>query len=156
MIILRLSYTNEIRSHGRQSSFLRCCFLPGPANLPKEGSKAKSWSRPLSTGMGSDSWGSMWVSIGVGYLFWRAYRPALGSLFRGGLVHGAQHLANRLCRGHYKCLGKFCGTFVPAFVVGPLIAFARRFWSQAADTMIFVVMVLGLISKERVVQMGEN
>jgi branched-chain amino acid transport system permease protein len=42
-------------------------------------------------------------------------------------------------------MGSFTGTFVAAFVMGLVIAFTGRFWSQAADTMVFVVMTLVII-----------
>jgi len=42
-------------------------------------------------------------------------------------------------------MGSFTGTFVAAFAMGLVIAFTGRFWSQAADTMVFVVMALVLI-----------
>lgn len=41
-------------------------------------------------------------------------------------------------------MGSFTGTFVAAFGMGLVIAFTGRFWSQAADTMVFVVMALVL------------
>lgn len=41
-------------------------------------------------------------------------------------------------------MGSLTGTFVAAFAMGLVIAFTGRFWSQAADTMVFVVMALVL------------
>jgi branched-chain amino acid transport system permease protein len=41
-------------------------------------------------------------------------------------------------------MGSFIGTFVAAFGMGLVIAITGRFWSQAADTMVFVVMALVL------------
>lgn len=42
-------------------------------------------------------------------------------------------------------MGSFTGTFMAAFAMGLVIAFTGRFWSQAADTMVFIVMALVLI-----------
>jgi branched-chain amino acid transport system permease protein len=41
-------------------------------------------------------------------------------------------------------MGSFNGTFVAAFAMGMVIAITGRFYSQAADTMVFVVMALVL------------
>jgi branched-subunit amino acid ABC-type transport system permease component len=45
-------------------------------------------------------------------------------------------------------MGSFTGTFVAAFAMGLVIAITGRFWSQAADTMVFVVMALVLIVRK--------
>jgi branched-subunit amino acid ABC-type transport system permease component len=45
-------------------------------------------------------------------------------------------------------MGSFTGTFVAAFAMGLVIAFTGRYWSQAADTMVFVVMALVLIFRK--------
>lgn len=42
-------------------------------------------------------------------------------------------------------MGNLTGTFVAAFVLGMVIAITGRFWSTAADTMVFVVMALVLL-----------
>jgi branched-subunit amino acid ABC-type transport system permease component len=42
-------------------------------------------------------------------------------------------------------MGNLTGTFVAAFVLGMVIAVTGRFWSSAADTMVFVVMALVLL-----------
>jgi len=42
-------------------------------------------------------------------------------------------------------MGNLTGTFVSAFVLGMVIAITGRFWSTAADTMVFVVMALVLL-----------
>ena len=42
-------------------------------------------------------------------------------------------------------MGNLTGTFVSAFVLGLVIAITARFWSQAADTMVFAVMALVLL-----------
>ncbi len=45
-------------------------------------------------------------------------------------------------------MGSFTGTFVAAFAMGLVIAITGRFYSQAADTMVFVVMALVLILRK--------
>jgi len=45
-------------------------------------------------------------------------------------------------------MGSFTGTFVAAFAMGLVIAITGRFYSQAADTMVFVVMALVLIFRK--------
>jgi branched-chain amino acid transport system permease protein len=47
-------------------------------------------------------------------------------------------------------MGNLNGTFVSAFVLGITMAITGRFWSQAADTVVFVVMALVLIFRRRV------
>jgi branched-chain amino acid transport system permease protein len=42
-------------------------------------------------------------------------------------------------------MGSLNGTFVAAFGLGMVIAITGRYWSQAADTMVFVVMAIVLI-----------
>jgi branched-subunit amino acid ABC-type transport system permease component len=42
-------------------------------------------------------------------------------------------------------MGNLTGTFISAFVLGMVIAVTGRFWSTAADTMVFVVMALVLL-----------
>ena len=42
-------------------------------------------------------------------------------------------------------MGNLTGTFFSAFVLGLVIAITARFWSQAADTMVFAVMALVLL-----------
>jgi len=42
-------------------------------------------------------------------------------------------------------MGNLTGTFISAFVLGMVIAITGRYWSQAADTMVFVVMAAVLI-----------
>jgi branched-subunit amino acid ABC-type transport system permease component len=42
-------------------------------------------------------------------------------------------------------MGNLTGTFIAAFVLGMVIAITARFWSSAADTMVFVVMALVLL-----------
>jgi branched-subunit amino acid ABC-type transport system permease component len=42
-------------------------------------------------------------------------------------------------------MGNLTGTFIAAFVLGMVIAITGRFWSSAADTMVFVVMALVLL-----------
>ncbi len=42
-------------------------------------------------------------------------------------------------------MGNLTGTFISAFVLGLVIAVTARFWSQAADTMVFAVMALVLL-----------
>jgi branched-chain amino acid transport system permease protein len=42
-------------------------------------------------------------------------------------------------------MGNLTGTFVSAFVLGLVIAITGRYWSQAADTMVFAVMAAVLI-----------
>jgi branched-chain amino acid transport system permease protein len=42
-------------------------------------------------------------------------------------------------------MGSLNGTFVAAFALGMVIAITGRYWSQAADTMVFVVMAIVLI-----------
>jgi len=42
-------------------------------------------------------------------------------------------------------MGNLTGTFISAFVLGMVIAVTGRFWSSAADTMVFVVMALVLL-----------
>jgi branched-subunit amino acid ABC-type transport system permease component len=42
-------------------------------------------------------------------------------------------------------MGNLTGTFISAFVLGLVIAITARFWSQAADTMVFAVMALVLL-----------
>ena len=42
-------------------------------------------------------------------------------------------------------MGNLTGTFFSAFVLGLVIAVTARFWSQAADTMVFAVMALVLL-----------
>jgi branched-subunit amino acid ABC-type transport system permease component len=42
-------------------------------------------------------------------------------------------------------MGNLTGTFISAFVLGMIIAITARFWSQAADTMVFAVMALVLL-----------
>jgi branched-subunit amino acid ABC-type transport system permease component len=42
-------------------------------------------------------------------------------------------------------MGNLTGTFIAAFVLGMVIAVTGRFWSTAADTMVFVVMALVLL-----------
>jgi branched-subunit amino acid ABC-type transport system permease component len=44
-------------------------------------------------------------------------------------------------------MGNLTGTFFSAFVLGLVIAITARFWSQAADTMVFAVMALVLLKK---------
>jgi len=45
-------------------------------------------------------------------------------------------------------MGSLNGTFVAAFGLGMVIAITGRYWSQAADTMVFVVMAIVLILRE--------
>jgi len=47
-------------------------------------------------------------------------------------------------------MGNLNGTFVSAFVLGITMAITGRFWSQAADTVVFVVMAIVLIFRRRV------
>jgi branched-chain amino acid transport system permease protein len=47
-------------------------------------------------------------------------------------------------------MGNLNGTFVSAFVLGITMAITGRFWSQAADTIVFVVMAIVLIFRRRV------
>jgi branched-chain amino acid transport system permease protein len=42
-------------------------------------------------------------------------------------------------------MGKLTGTFISAFSLGMVLAITGRYWSQAADTMVFVVMAAVLI-----------
>jgi branched-subunit amino acid ABC-type transport system permease component len=42
-------------------------------------------------------------------------------------------------------MGNLTGTFISAFVLGMVIAVTARYWSQAADTMVFAVMAAVLI-----------
>ena len=42
-------------------------------------------------------------------------------------------------------MGNLTGTFVSAFLLGMVLAITGRYWSQAADTMVFVVMAAVLI-----------
>ena len=42
-------------------------------------------------------------------------------------------------------MGNLTGTFISAFVLGMVIAVTGRFWSSAADTMVFVVMAMVLL-----------
>jgi branched-chain amino acid transport system permease protein len=42
-------------------------------------------------------------------------------------------------------MGNLTGTFISALVLGMVIAITARFWSTAADTMVFVVMALVLL-----------
>lgn len=42
-------------------------------------------------------------------------------------------------------MGKLTGTFISAFALGMVLAITGRFWSQAADTMVFMVMAAVLI-----------
>jgi branched-subunit amino acid ABC-type transport system permease component len=42
-------------------------------------------------------------------------------------------------------MGNLTGTFISAFVLGMVIAITGRYWSQAADTMVFAVMAAVLI-----------
>ena len=42
-------------------------------------------------------------------------------------------------------MGNLTGTFVSAFLLGMVLAVTGRYWSQAADTMVFVVMAAVLI-----------
>jgi len=57
-------------------------------------------------------------------------------------------------------MGNLTGTFISAFVLGMVIAITGRFWSTAADTMVFVVMALVLLkgslwkSWQRLARMG--
>jgi branched-chain amino acid transport system permease protein len=57
-------------------------------------------------------------------------------------------------------MGNLTGTFISAFVLGMVIAVTGRFWSSAADTMVFVVMALVLLkgsfwkSWQRLTRMG--
>jgi len=57
-------------------------------------------------------------------------------------------------------MGNLTGTFISAFVLGMVIAITGRFWSTAADTMVFVVMALVLLkgsfwkSWQRLTRMG--
>ena len=44
-------------------------------------------------------------------------------------------------------MGNLTGTFVSAFVLGIVIAFTGRYYSTAADTMVFVVMVLVILKE---------
>jgi len=44
-------------------------------------------------------------------------------------------------------MGNFTGTFISAFVLGMVIAITGRFYSSAADTMVFVVMVLVILKE---------
>jgi len=48
-------------------------------------------------------------------------------------------------------MGNLNGTFVSAFVLGITMAITGRFWSQAADTIVFVVMAIVLIFRRSVV-----
>ena len=48
-------------------------------------------------------------------------------------------------------MGNLNGTFVSAFVLGITMAITGRFWSQAADTVVFVVMAIVLIFRRSVV-----
>jgi branched-subunit amino acid ABC-type transport system permease component len=45
-------------------------------------------------------------------------------------------------------MGSLNGTFVSAFGLGLVVAVTGRYWSQAADTMVFVVMAIVLILRE--------
>lgn len=45
-------------------------------------------------------------------------------------------------------MGSLNGSFVAAFGLGMVIAITGRYWSQAADTMVFVVMAIVLILRE--------
>jgi len=53
-------------------------------------------------------------------------------------------------------MGSFTGTFVAAFAMGMVIAITGRFWSHAADTMVFVVMALVLIFRKKGQTDGER
>jgi branched-chain amino acid transport system permease protein len=44
-------------------------------------------------------------------------------------------------------MGNLNGTFVSAFVLGLVMSFTARYWSQAAETMVFIVMAVMLIIK---------
>ena len=44
-------------------------------------------------------------------------------------------------------MGNLTGTFISAFVLGIVIAFTGRYYSTAADTMVFVVMVLVILKE---------
>ncbi len=44
-------------------------------------------------------------------------------------------------------MGNLNGTFVSAFVLGLVMSFTARYWSQAAETMVFIVMGIMLIIK---------
>jgi branched-subunit amino acid ABC-type transport system permease component len=46
-------------------------------------------------------------------------------------------------------MGKLTGTFISAFSLGMVLAMTGRYWSQAADTMVFVVMAVVLIFRHR-------
>ena len=43
--------------------------------------------------------------------------------------------------------GNLNGTFVSAFVLGLVMSLTARYWSQAAETMVFIVMAIMLIIK---------
>jgi branched-subunit amino acid ABC-type transport system permease component len=45
-------------------------------------------------------------------------------------------------------MGNLTGTFISAFVLGMVIALTGRYYSQAADTMVFVVMAAVLIFRK--------
>lgn len=45
-------------------------------------------------------------------------------------------------------MGNLTGTFISAFALGMVIAITGRYWSQAADTMVFVVMAAVLIFRQ--------
>ena len=44
-------------------------------------------------------------------------------------------------------MGNLNGTFVSAFALGLVMSFTARYWSQAAETMVFIVMAIMLIIK---------
>jgi branched-subunit amino acid ABC-type transport system permease component len=44
-------------------------------------------------------------------------------------------------------MGNLTGTFISAFVLGMVIAITGRFYSSAADTMVFVVMALVILKE---------
>jgi branched-subunit amino acid ABC-type transport system permease component len=52
-------------------------------------------------------------------------------------------------------MGNLTGTFVAAFVLGMVIALTGRFYSQAAETMVFVVMALVLV-KDPMLRLGRR
>jgi branched-chain amino acid transport system permease protein len=44
-------------------------------------------------------------------------------------------------------MGNLNGTFVSAFALGLVMSLTARYWSQAAETMVFIVMAIMLIIK---------
>jgi branched-chain amino acid transport system permease protein len=42
-------------------------------------------------------------------------------------------------------MGNLKGTFVSAFALGMVMAITARYWSQGAETMVFIVMAIVLI-----------